>query len=71
MRSQATRWEPKPLSLERQFFRALDATPDAVYLKDGGGRYLGVNAAAAALVGAAPKQIIGRVDADFFDPETV
>jgi PAS domain S-box-containing protein len=58
------------LSRELQFFRALDATPDAVYLKDGGGRYLGMNAAGAALFGVTPEQIIGRTDADFFGPET-
>lgn len=71
MRPQAVRWQPKSnLSRERQFFRALDAASDAVYLKDGRGRYLGVNAAAATLFGVAPEQIIGRIDADFFGPET-
>jgi PAS domain S-box-containing protein len=70
MTSTTARWLESKVSLEREFFRALDATPDLVYLKDGGGRYLGVNAAAAAVLGIAAEQIIGRFDTDFFGAET-
>jgi PAS domain S-box-containing protein len=58
------------VSQDHQFFQALDATSDVVYLKDGCGRYLGMNAAAAALFGVAPEAVIGHVDADFFAAET-
>jgi PAS domain S-box-containing protein len=69
--SMAAWWPPKPkLSLEHQFFQALDATTDAVFLKDADGRYLGINAAGAALFGIPAEEVIGRTDGDFFTPET-
>src|SRR4051812_26543500 len=39
---------------------------DCLYLKDAEGRYIDVNAAAAAMLGAADKEVIGFTDADFF-----
>src|SRR5688500_9595295 len=47
---------------------ALEATTDAVYMQDADGRYLMVNAATAAHFGCAAGEIVGRCDADFFDP---
>src|SRR3954468_3400479 len=39
---------------------------DCLYLKDVEGRYVDVNAAAAAMLGATDKEVIGFTDADFF-----
>jgi PAS domain S-box-containing protein len=45
---------------------AYDAFQDAVYVKDRDGRYLMVNRAAAAMLGMAREQIVGKTDKDLF-----
>ena len=66
---------------ERRTERALDAqvallraiahgTPDALTAKDLDGRYLLCNPAAERLIGRPEGEVIGRTDADLFDPET-
>jgi PAS domain S-box-containing protein len=51
---------------DRLLETALEATTDAVYMKDTGGRYLMLNRAAAACFGRPAEDVIGRVDAEFF-----
>ncbi|MFW6352771.1 MAG: PAS domain-containing protein [Verrucomicrobiota bacterium] len=50
--------------------RLFDRLPQFVYLKDLEGRFRIANAALAAHLGTTPEDIIGRTDADFFDPPT-
>jgi PAS domain S-box-containing protein len=47
-----------------------EGTGDAVFVKDTDGRYLMINPAAAAMVGKAADQILGRDDRDVFTAET-
>jgi PAS domain S-box-containing protein len=47
----------------------VDATTDAVYVKDLDGRYLLFNAAAAAITGKSPAEVIGRDDTFLFPPD--
>ncbi|MBI3846607.1 MAG: PAS domain S-box protein [Planctomycetes bacterium] len=47
----------------------IDGTADAVFVKDVVGRYQMLNAAAAAVVGTAPAEVIGKDDRDLFTPE--
>jgi PAS domain S-box-containing protein len=54
---------------DRLLATALDATTDAVYMKDAGGRYLMLNPAAAAYFGRPVHEVVGNVDSDFFVPE--
>jgi PAS domain S-box-containing protein len=58
-----------PLRIEAFLETALEATTDAVYMKDADGRYLLVNQATAAVFGCTPEAAVGRIDADFFEPE--
>jgi PAS domain S-box-containing protein len=46
-----------------------DGTADAVFVKDRAGRYLFANPATVAFVGRPAAEIIGRTDADLFDPD--
>jgi PAS domain S-box-containing protein len=48
----------------------IDATPDAVFVKDLEGRYLLVNDAAARFLGLAPEDILGRNDFELYPLET-
>ena len=48
----------------------VDSTTDAVFAKDRGGRYLLANRAVAGFVGHPVCDIIGRTDADLFDPHS-
>jgi PAS domain S-box-containing protein len=48
---------------------ALEATTDAVYMKDASGRYLMLNRAAAAYFGCPASEVIGHVDTEFFVPQ--
>ncbi len=48
---------------------ALEATTDAVYMKDAAGRYLMINRAAAAYFGCPASEIVGHADTEFFAPE--
>jgi PAS domain S-box-containing protein len=48
-----------------------EGTPAAIYLKDRHGRFVWVNAAAAATVGRRVEEVIGKDVAAFQDPETV
>lgn len=48
----------------------IDATPDAIFVKDLEGRYMLVNSAAAQFVGKAPEEIIGKHDTELYEPET-
>jgi len=47
----------------------LDSTPDLIFFKDQHGVYLGCNPAFAEFAGHPREAIIGRTDADLFDPE--
>ena len=44
----------------------VDGSPDAIFVKDRGGRYLLFNRAAAAVIGLDAAQVIGRDDAEIF-----
>ena len=59
------------LADERALLRTLiDNLPDLIYVKDGNGRFLLVNEAAAAYIGAAtPDAAVGQTDFDFFPHE--
>ena len=48
----------------------IDATPDAIFVKDLEGRYVLVNQAAARFVGRTPEQVIGRHDFELYPEET-
>jgi two-component system, cell cycle sensor histidine kinase and response regulator CckA len=48
----------------------IDATPDAVFVKDLEGRYILVNAAAARFIGLSQDEVIGKHDLDIYPPET-
>ena len=48
----------------------IDATPDAIFVKDLEGRYVLVNQAAARFVGRTPEQVIGRRDFELYPEET-
>jgi PAS domain S-box-containing protein len=47
-----------------------EGTGDAVFEKDGAGRYVFVNPAAAAMAGKSPEEILGRDDTHVFDAPT-
>jgi len=48
----------------------IDATPDAIFVKDLEGRYVLVNQAAARFVGRTPEQVVGRHDFELYPEET-
>ena len=48
----------------------IDATPDAIFVKDLEGRYVLVNQAAARFVGRTPDQVIGKQDFELYPEET-
>jgi PAS domain S-box-containing protein len=48
----------------------IDATPDAIFVKDLDGRYVLVNQAAARFVGRTPAEVIGRDDLELYPEET-
>ena len=48
----------------------IDATPDAIFVKDLDGRYVLVNKAAAQFVGRTPDQVIGKHDYELYPEET-
>ena len=48
----------------------IEATPDAIFVKDLEGRYIVVNAAAARFLGRAPDDIIGKHDLELYPEET-
>lgn len=59
-------------SNERQLQRIIDLAPHLIYVKDGEGRYLLVNQAAAAGFGLTPEEVIGRRDVELQpSPEAV
>ena len=45
----------------------IDATPDAVFVKDLAGRYVLVNAAAARFIGLTQEEILGKQDLDIVE----
>jgi PAS domain S-box-containing protein len=47
----------------------IEATPDAIFVKDLDGRYVLVNAAAARFIGKAPGDIVGRNDFELYPEE--
>lgn len=49
----------------------VDSSPDGIFLKDVEHRFLLVNEAFAAIVGARPDEMVGRRDTDFWDARTV
>ncbi|AWM37493.1 Blue-light-activated protein [Gemmata obscuriglobus] len=46
----------------------VEGTTDAIFVKDRAGRYLLANSAAAAVMGRPAAEVLGRSDADLFDP---
>ena len=48
----------------------IEATPDAIFVKDLDGRYVLVNEAAARFLGKTPSDIIGKHDLELYPPET-
>ena len=48
----------------------IDATPDAIFVKDLEGKYVLVNEAAARFVGRTPEQVVGRRDFELYPEET-
>jgi PAS domain S-box-containing protein len=48
----------------------IDATPDAIFVKDLEGRYVLANRAAAKFIGRTPDQVIGRHDFELYPEET-
>ena len=48
----------------------IDATPDAIFVKDLEGKYVLVNQAAAHFVGRTPEQVVGRRDFELYPEET-
>ena len=48
----------------------IDATPDAIFVKDLEGRYVLVNRAAARFVGRTPDEVIGKHDLELYPEET-
>jgi PAS domain S-box-containing protein len=59
------------LARDRNLLRTLiDDLPDCIYVKDVQGRFLAANLATARLMGAAaPSDLIGKTDFDFYPPE--
>jgi len=56
--------------LNRALLRSvIEATEDAVYAKDHGGRFVLVNSAACRMVGKQPEEILGRDDTALFAPD--
>src|SRR3954447_11216153 len=54
-----------------QILRAvIEATPDAIFVKDLEGRYVLVNAAAARFLGKSPEEIVGKRDLELYPEET-
>src|SRR5690349_19222151 len=60
---------PLPNSLEI-LQAVIDATPDAIFVKDLEGRYVIVNEAAARFLGTTPDEIIGRNDLELYPEQT-
>ena len=58
-----------PNSLEN-LQAVIDATPDAIFVKDLDGRYVIVNEAAASFLGKSPDEIVGRSDLELYPEET-
>ena len=48
----------------------IDATPDAIFVKDLDGRYMLVNDAAARFLGRSPAEIVGKHDLELYTEET-
>jgi PAS domain S-box-containing protein len=48
----------------------IDATPDAIFVKDLDGRYVLVNQAAAKFVGRTPEEVVGKNDFELYPEET-
>ena len=48
----------------------IEATPDAIFVKDLNGRYVLVNEAAARFLGKSPADIVGRHDLELYPEET-
>src|SRR5713226_233204 len=48
----------------------IDATPDAIFVKDLAGRYVLVNEAAARFLGKSPADIVGKHDLELYPEET-
>ncbi len=48
----------------------VDGTTDAIFVKDNDGRYLLCNPAAGRFMSQPPSAVIGKLDTDFFDPQS-
>ena len=58
----------KALRESREFlYRVIDASPNCVFVKDSGGRYLLVNKAQAELYGITPKMMAGKTDRELVE----
>ena len=57
------------LESEAKYRSLVESVRDAMFISDANGRYLYVNAAAAAGLGTTPEHVIGRSAADFFPPQ--
>jgi PAS domain S-box-containing protein len=59
------------LRRDRDLLRAvIEATPDAVFVKDLSGRYVVLNTAGARAFGCPPEQVLGRTDQELLGPES-
>src|SRR5262252_3117723 len=64
-------WCAMALPNSDQILRAvIEATPDAIFVKDLDGRYVLVNAAAARFLGKSPVEIVGRHDLELYSEAT-
>ena len=67
----STRQVPDPIPNSLAILQAvIEATPDAIFVKDLDGRYVVVNAAAARFLGKAPAEIVGKNDLELYPEET-
>src|SRR5215213_5386773 len=48
----------------------IEATPDAIFVKDLDGRYVLINEAAARFLGKSPAEVVGRHDLELYPEET-
>ncbi len=55
---------------EAMLHAVVEGTTDAVFVKDREGRFLLLNEAAARFIGRKPSEVLGKKDADFFDPQS-
>jgi PAS domain S-box-containing protein len=63
--------KPAAIPNSAQILQAvIEATPDAIFVKDLDGRYVLINAAAARFIGKSPAEIVGKHDLELYPEET-